>query len=526
MGVMKRLLSLIGLLVMSHSVWAWNLSQLLPLIKGDTEQRIQALQAQMADPDERLGGLLPALLDDSIRFTDQGIWKLESEQVINVITQAKETVPDVASEVINNNRMRSEIESALAVLNLINPSPSERLRAVKALISEPEPSRLPFLQTARLKEKVPEIEHLMGIAIAAIELNSDARDARVTSVQALEKWPTANALTLLQARLDVESDNSVRAAITKSTESIREKMVWGERLGELFAGLSQGSILLLIALGLAITYGLMGIINMAHGELMLIGAYATYVTQNLFSIWFPDAMNWYLPVALPASFLCSACVGALLEWSVLRHLYGRPLETLLATWGASLILIQAMRSLFGAQNVAITNPSWMSGSISLMNGLTIPWNRLVILMFALCVLVGVSLLISKTRLGLFIRGVTQNRPIASCMGVSTRKIDNLAFALGSGIAGLAGCALSQIGNVGPEMGQSYIVDSFMVVVVGGVGQLAGTVYASMGLGLTTKWLEGFSGAVLAKVFVLFIVIAFIQKRPQGLFALKGRNLEN
>ena len=270
----------------------------------------------------------------------------------------------------------------------------------------------------------------------------------------------------------------------------------------------------------------MGIINMAHGELMLIGAYATYVTQTVFTAWFPEAINWYLPAALPLAFLAAALTGAFLEYAVLRHLYGRPLETLLATWGISLILIQAMRSLFGAQNVAITNPSWMSGSVTLLGQLTVPWNRLIILGFALVVLGGLSALIAKTRLGLFVRGVTQNRPIAACMGVNTRRIDNLAFALGSGIAGLAGCALSQIGNVGPEMGQGYIVDSFMVVVLGGVGQLAGTVYAAMGLGLASKWIEGFSGAVLAKVCILLIVIAFIQKRPQGLFALKGRSLEN
>jgi urea transport system permease protein len=296
-------------------------------------------------------------------------------------------------------------------------------------------------------------------------------------------------------------------------------------LGALFTGASLGSILLLVALGLAITYGLMGVINMAHGELMMIGAYATYMVQAAFRTYLPDAFDAYLVLAVPLSFLASALVGALLERSILRHLYGRPLETLLATWGISLMLMQGVRSIFGAQNVGVENPSWMSGGVQVMANLTLPYNRLVIIAFAGLVLLGMALLIGKTRLGLFVRGVTQNRPMASCMGVNTARIDTYAFALGSGIAGLAGCALSQVGNVGPDLGQSYIVDAFMVVVLGGVGQLAGTVYAALGLGLINKILEGWTGAVLAKICVLVFIIIFIQKRPQGIFAMKGRSAE-
>jgi urea transport system permease protein len=280
-----------------------------------------------------------------------------------------------------------------------------------------------------------------------------------------------------------------------------------------------------VALGLAITYGLMGVINMAHGELMMIGAYATYVVQGLFRQYLPGMFDAYLLVAIPASFLAAALVGAVLERLVLRHLYGRPLETLLATWGISLVLMQGVRSIFGAQNVGVENPSWMSGGVQLLSNLSLPYNRLVIIGFALFVLVGMTLLISKTRLGLFVRGVTQNRPMASALGVNTTRIDTYAFSLGCGIAGLAGCALSQIGNVGPDLGQSYIVDAFMVVVLGGVGQLAGTVYAAMGLGLMNKLLEGVAGAVLAKIAVLVFIIVFIQKRPQGIFAMKGRSAE-
>jgi urea transport system permease protein len=306
---------------------------------------------------------------------------------------------------------------------------------------------------------------------------------------------------------------------------IQAALSWGEKLGALFTGISLGSILLLVALGLAITYGLMGVINMAHGELMMIGAYATYVVQGLFRQYLPGMFDAYLLVAVPASFLAAALVGAVLERLVLRHLYGRPLETLLATWGISLVLMQGVRSLFGAQNVGVENPSWMSGGVQVLSNLSLPYNRLVILGFALFVLVSMTLLISKTRLGLFVRGVTQNRPMASALGVNTARIDTYAFSLGCGIAGLAGCALSQIGNVGPDLGQSYIVDAFMVVVLGGVGQIAGTVYAAMGLGLMNKLLEGIAGAVLAKIAVLVFIIVFIQKRPQGLFAMKGRSAE-
>ena len=258
---------------------------------------------------------------------------------------------------------------------------------------------------------------------------------------------------------------------------------------------------------------------------MMIGAYATFVVQNLFRAHFPAAFDGYLLCAVPVAFAVSAAVGMVLERTVIRWLYGRPLETLLATWGISLVLIQAMRTIFGAQNVQVENPAFMSGGIEIFANVVLPWSRIVIVAFAAAVLVGVWLLLTRTRLGLFVRGVTQNRAMASCVGVPTARVDTLAFGLGSGIAGLAGCALSQIGNVGPDLGQSYIVDSFMVVVLGGVGQLAGTVYAALGLGFANKLLESWAGAVLAKIVVLVFIIVFIQKRPQGLFALKGRSVE-
>jgi urea transport system permease protein len=264
---------------------------------------------------------------------------------------------------------------------------------------------------------------------------------------------------------------------------------------------------------------------MAHGELLMIGAYATWLVQSFFRQHLPGAFSWYLLAAVPAAFLAAALAGLLLEVLVVRTLYGRPLETLLATWGASLLLIQLVRSVYGAQNVEVANPPWMSGGLTVMSGLVLPYNRLAILLFALLVVLGMWLLLTRTRLGLLVRAVTQNRAMAAGLGVDTPRVDMLAFALGAGVAGLGGCALSQIGNVGPELGQGFIVDSFMVVVLGGVGQLAGTVTAAMGLGEVNKLLEPTAGAVMAKIVVLVFVILFIQRRPQGLFAPRGRTTE-
>jgi len=317
----------------------------------------------------------------------------------------------------------------------------------------------------------------------------------------------------------------VRREASASIALIDRRLAVGEALARVFSGLSLGSILLLGALGLAITYGVMGVINMAHGELLMIGAYATYAVQALFRRHLPGAAAWYLVAALPVAFAAAALVGAAMERTVIRSLYGRPLETLLATWGVSLVLIQAARTLFGAQNVDVANPAWMSGALRPAGEVVLPWNRIVIIAFALCVLVAVRLLMNRTRLGLFVRAVTQNRAMASCVGVPTGAVDTTAFALGAGIAGLGGVALSQIANVGPDMGQAYIVDAFMVVVLGGVGQLAGAVAAALGLGIAAKFLEGWAGAVIAKIAVLAFVIVFIQRRPQGLFAVRGRFTE-
>ena len=324
----------------------------------------------------------------------------------------------------------------------------------------------------------------------------------------------------------LESDPEIRDSVANAISSIERRQFFINQTANLFYGLSLGSILLLAALGLAITFGLMGVINMAHGEMLMIGAYSTFVVQNLFKEYLPGLFDWYLIVAIPTSFLVSALVGIILERSIIRHLYGRPLETLLATWGISLVLIQSVRLIFGAQNVEVANPFYLSGGVEVFNGVVFPYSRIAIIIFVVFVVTGVWALLQKTSLGLQVRAVTQNRAMASCMGISTHRIDMWTFGLGSGVAGLGGLALSQIGNVGPELGQLYIVDSFMVVVLGGIGKIAGTVVGAMGLGVINKFLEPVAGAVLGKILILVLVIILIQKRPQGLFALKGRALEN
>jgi urea transport system permease protein len=507
---------------MAHALTAQGMRA---MVDGETDARIEALGKAVVQADDKTVLFLQALADDAVKVVGDQVLVVKGEQGLDLLTGKSQALPDTAQDVISNNRFRGEIDTALASLKLFSPDATLRKAAVLALLKETDAAKLPLLGKALAQEKDEQIAAWIRLAQAAAQLGSEDVAIRMQAAKALAQSKTPETQLQLNQRLGQETDPQVKAQLQASLRDIEGALQWGERLGALFTGASLGSILLLVALGLAITYGLMGVINMAHGELMMIGAYATYVVQALFRQYLPDAFDFYLVLALPAAFMSAALVGAVLERSILRHLYGRPLETLLATWGISLVLMQGVRSLFGAQNVGVENPSWMSGGVQVMSNLTLPYNRLVIIAFAGLVLLGMALLIGKTRLGLFVRGVTQNRPMASCMGVNTARIDTYAFALGSGIAGLAGCALSQVGNVGPDLGQSYIVDAFMVVVLGGVGQLAGTVYAALGLGLINKILEGWTGAVLAKICVLVFIIIFIQKRPQGIFAMKGRSAE-
>ncbi len=505
-------------------------AQALQLAEGDGDERVAQLLQLAASDDARAQALIRALADDAVQVQGGQVLIVTGSDAVDAVSGAAVTLGIGAEEAVVNNRLRGALESALAGMDLLQGDAGRQVEAAATLkrgaFDDPNPAQLALIERALAPEFAARLEpaarESLRLAQAALHLASNDPAQRIAAAQQLAEVGQPIVKALLGQRLEVETDPAVKAALGQAIRTVERSLAAASTLGQLFTGISLGSILLLAALGLAITYGLMGVINMAHGELIMIGAYATYLVQLAFRQYLPGAFDWYLLAALPLSFLASALVGAAMERSVLRFLYGRPLETLLATWGISLVLMQGVRSLFGAQNVGVENPSWMSGGITLLGSLTLPWNRIIIVGFAFAVLLAVALLIGKTRLGLFVRGVTQNRPIASCMGVNTARIDTYAFALGSGIAGLAGCALSQIGNVGPDLGQNYIVDSFMVVVLGGVGQLAGTVYAALGLGLLNKFIEGWAGAVLAKIAVLVFIIVFIQKRPQGIFALKGR----
>jgi urea transport system permease protein len=498
----------------------------LAIASGEVDARIAALNKAVIDADVTLATFVDQLLADEVKIAAGKVFLVKGDKTTDVAGAAAK-LPDGAEDVVNNNRMRSELEAAKAALGLFSPDQPVRAKALKELKDKIDESKLPLLEKAFASEKDETLKAQIGQLRAAALVTSTDKVKRIEAAKALGASNNAGVKTLLTERLakDGEQDIEVRTELNKAMVSVESRLAWGERLGVLFTGASLGSILLLVALGLAITYGLMGVINMAHGELMMIGAYATYVIQNLFKSYAPAAFDYYILFAIPVSFLAAALVGALLERTMIRFLYGRPLETLLATWGISLVLMQTVRTIFGAQNVQVENPSWLSGGFEVFSNLTLPYNRIAIIFFALMVLVGITLLVNKTRLGLFVRAVTQNRSMASCVGVNTARVDTYAFSLGAGIAGLAGCALTQVGNVGPDLGQSYIVDAFMVVVLGGVGQLAGTVYAALGLGIINKLLEGWQGAVLAKIMVLVLIVIFIQKRPQGLFALKGRSAE-
>ncbi len=525
--MLRRLISgmVIAILFIASQAHSAVISELKAIAVGEPDARIEALNKAVANSDDKTAAFLQALSDDAVKVAGDTLVVLKDGKGFDPVSGASMPVPEGAEDVMINNRMRGELDSALAALKLFSKDDKTRIAAIKQLQSDADESKLPLIEKAFAAEANAQIKEQLGMVRAAALLNSADKTKRLEAAKLLGTSTQANTKTVLLARLQIETEPDVKSALQNTLRLVEASLAWGDRLGALFSGISLGSILLLVALGLAITYGLMGVINMAHGELMMVGAYATYVVQGLFQKFLPGAFDWYLLASVPVAFMASALMGAALERSVIRYLYGRPLETLLATWGISLMLMQLVRTLFGAQNVGVENPSWMSGGVQVLGNLSLPYNRLVIIAFAAFVLLSVAWLISKTRLGLFVRGVTQNRAMASCMGVNTARIDTYAFALGSGIAGLAGCALSQVGNVGPDLGQGYIVDSFMVVVLGGVGQLAGTVYAAMGLGILNKFLEGWAGAVLAKIAVLVIIIIFIQKRPQGIFAMKGRSAE-
>ena len=480
---------------------------------------------------------LSALENKRLATTDEGklvILNKGENQGIDALTGKK---VDIESLILRkpriNNSVRRYLSAAIAKLKLRSEEPTVRLGAAQELLKRSSSSVLALVEASLKKETNDDVKEALLLVLAKINLEGEDKSKRIESINNIKKFGNNDFYIVLGELLKqndkgdyFEEDSEIRDSAAKALKAIKQRQVFVDQIANLFYGLSLGSILLLAALGLAITFGLMGVINMAHGEMLMIGAYATFVVQNLFIEYLPSFFDWYLIIAIPVSFLASAIVGIILERTVIRHLYGRPLETLLATWGISLVLIQTVRLTFGAQNVEVANPFYLSGGVEVFNGVVFPYSRIAIIVFVVFVVTAIWALLQKTSLGLQVRSVTQNREMAACMGIPTHKVDMWTFGLGSGVAGLGGLALSQIGNVGPELGRMYIVDSFMVVVLGGVGKIAGTVAGALGIGVVNKFLEPISGAVLGKIIVLVLIIALIQKRPQGLFALKGRSVDN
>ena len=501
-------------------------------VAASSARQADLLEAWSAKPDPARIELIIALQDGRVAADSSKRAFIENGDKLVAVdpdapAAADAPTPDEPRKLRLNNRLRGLVDTALASHQLLAADEKLRLAAAQQLQKSARPAQLPLLTQQVASEQNDSVRSALGLALANLQLVDTSPTVRLAAVRLLGETGDPLARTRLETLLEpnVESDATVRLAAETSLAQVKRKLMIGEILGQAFSGMSLGSILLLAALGLAITFGLLGVINMAHGEMLMLGAYSTYVVQLMFQRYAPGAIEFYPLIALPVAFFVTACIGMALERTIIRHLYGRPLETLLATWGISLMLIQLIRVVFGAQNVEVANPQWLSGGIQVLPNLVLPYNRIVIIAFALFVVVLTWLLLNKTRLGLNVRAVTQNRNMAACCGVPTGRIDMMAFGLGSGIAGLGGVALSQIGNVGPDLGQSYIIDSFLVVVLGGVGQLAGSVMAAFGLGIANKILEPQIGAVLGKILILALIILFIQKRPQGLFALKGRVID-
>ncbi len=435
------------------------------------------------------------------------------------------SIPDSAAAVRLNNRLRRTVEAALGGLTLLSPDPAKRIQAAQSVFKTHDETMLPIVDGALQKETNKGAKLAFTEARAAILLfKEDATDAeKLEAIATIKARGDQEALALLTG-LTGDQPPAVARAAANATSAIQSHLALWSAVQNAWYGLSLGSVLLLAAIGLAITFGVMGVINMAHGEMVMIGAYVTFVVQETIRTSYPALFDYSLLIAVPLAFIVAGAIGILIERSIIRFLYGRPLETLLATWGLSLVLQQAVRTMFGPTNREVGNPSWMSGAFEL-GQITITYNRLWILCFTLAVFAILLAMLRYTALGLEMRAVTQNRRMAASMGIATSRVDALTFGLGSGIAGIAGVALSQIDNVSPNLGQSYIIDSFMVVVFGGVGNLWGTLVGAFTLGIANKFLEPVAGAVLGKIAILVLIILFIQKRPRGLFALKGRAVE-
>ena len=497
-------------------------------VKSDFATR-RAMLNQWPASIEQLDQLV-AYIDQNELYTDSSghtyILKNDEKLLSYPQLQAIDTWPSDLSQVTLVNTLRKALNFGQAKVKLNSDDASQRLAAVDILENNLDELDVATVKQLYLNEKSEAVKARLAQLKARLDFNSSDEFTKIEAVKVLADSNRPDVLALINQSLEQPQSNpALKAALLEAQNKIKTRIQISEWSGHVFSGLSTASILLLAALGLAITYGLLGVINMAHGELIMIGAYTTYVIQSFFKTHFAGLVDWYLLAAIPAAFLVSALIGMLIERTVIRPLYGRQLETLLATFGVSLILMQSVRMIFGAQNVEVSNVAWLSGGIALTPSLMLPYNRIAIIGFTVAVLLLLVFLLNKTRFGLFVRAVTQNRQMARAVGIRSARIDMMAFGLGSGLAGLAGCALAQVGNVGPDLGQNYIIDAFLVVVVGGVGQVWGAVLAALGLGISGTVLEIGLGAVLAKIILLVLVILFIQKRPQGLFAIKGRFVE-
>lgn len=423
------------------------------------------------------------------------------------------------------NKLRSALRKAIGTMQLNDEDADTRLAAVKAIAKEVDAKALQMLHGRLKREQDSEVLAAMQEILWLQDLDSEEHNIRLAAIEALQDSNSQDAYNRLRRVIEqdgtgqfYETDSGVRELAKQAVKKFDSRLQNYVAIETVFFGLSLGAVLVLAAIGLAITFGVMGVINMAHGELMMLGAYTTYVMQQLL----PDYLGAALMLSIPMAFLVAAMVGIAIERGIIRFLYGRPLETLLATFGVSLFLQQSVRSIFSPLNRSVSTPDWMSGSWQINDFLSLTWNRFYILIFCLLVFAALLQILKRTKLGLEVRAVAQNRGMARAMGIPTARVDAMTFGLGSGIAGVAGVALSQITNVGPNLGQAYIVDSFMVVVFGGVGNLFGTLVAGFSLGIANKILEPYAGAVLAKILMLVFIILFIQKKPRGLFPQKGR----
>jgi urea transport system permease protein len=498
---------------------------------ADKEKAIVAL-SKSGDP--RAVPILQALGGDRLRKAPDGrVVIVDAVGAGAKLTDAAtgwpvpDLAPDSLDRIIVNNRLRGAIEGALGALTLFSPDRTARLAAAQDALRHPSADTVALLEKALATEQDSEIRAAMQYSLSASHLFAGSKEERLAAIRALGTATDPQVKNLLdEFRYTANIDPELYKAAGEALASIDGRLRWTGIAANLFQGISLGSVLLLAAIGLAITFGVMGVINMAHGEMIMLGAYVAFVVQQLFRAFLPlGLLDAYLVVAIPVAFLFAGLLGVLLERCLIRFLYGRPLETLLATWGISLVLQQAVRSVFGSPNKEVANPSWMTGGFDVIGGFAVTWNRLYIIIFCFVVLGALALILNRTRFGLHMRAVTQNRDMAAAMGIPTARIDALTFGLGSGIAGMAGVALSQVGNVSPNLGTIYIVDSFMVVVFGGVGNLMGTLVGALSLGIVNKLLEPYAGAILGKIVVLVAIILFIQRRPRGLFALKGRTAD-